>query len=53
MKYPLQKEIEQNLKESTDYVVETINIPKAHEIAIKYYDAIKRIEKICSDRKRY
>ena len=53
MKYPLQKEVEHDLKQSTDLVVATMNDPKAHEVALNYYNAIKRIESICENRNRY
>lgn len=53
MKYPLQKEVEHDVKQATDYVIATINNPKAHEVALNYYNAIKRIETICENRKRY
>ena len=53
MKYPLQKEIEHDLKLATDQAVATMNDPHAHEIALEFYNAIKRIETICENRKRY
>ena len=53
VKFPLQEEIEKDLLESSNYVVQSLNIPLAQEIAIKYCDAMKRIQQICENRKRY
>ena len=53
MKYPLQIELEKDLKQATDYVVATMDNPMAHEVALNYYNAIKQIETICANRKRY
>lgn len=49
----LKKELEQDLSESTNYVLESRNIPLANEISVKYYNAVKRIMDICSKRNRF
>lgn len=55
MKYPLQKEIEQDFQESVKLLgnVQTYGTSIEKEIARKYYDAINRINDICVNRKRY
>lgn len=61
MKYPLQKEIEQDMKDAFDLFnkasmdynsLELLN-KLTKEIASKYYNAIKRINDICVNRNRY
>ena len=55
MKYPLQKELEQDFNECVKLLSATQsgNDPLANEIATKYFKAITRINQICVDRKRY
>lgn len=53
MKYPLQKELEKDLNQAMNYVVATIDDPKAHEVATNFYNAIHRINEICVNRKRF
>lgn len=53
VKFPLQEEIEKDLLECSEYLYQSHNIPLAQEIAIKYCDAMKRIQRICENRKRY
>ena len=55
MKYPLQKELEKDLTESVDLLDQTQKQgdAMAQGIAKRYFDAIKRINQICADRKRY
>lgn len=55
MKYPLQKELEQDLQESCKLVQQAMasGDAKQQEIATKYFNAITRINQVCVDRKRY
>lgn len=55
MKYPLQKELENDFNECVKLLNETQNVDYklAHEIAQKYFNAINRINDICVNRKRY
>ena len=55
MKHPLQKEIENDLNESSKLVSATFNHSDslANEIATKYFKAITRINEICNNRNRY
>lgn len=59
MKYPLQKELEQDLLESTEILGASytrsvfVSLTEYREIATKYHNAIKRINEICVNRKRY
>ena len=55
MKYPLQKELERDLNESVELLDQTQKQgdATAQDIAKRYFDAVKRINKICADRKRY
>ena len=55
MKYPLQIEIEKSMSEAFNEVSEAYKSGdvKLRHLASKYYDAIKRINDICVNRKRY
>ena len=55
MKYPLQKELEKDITESFNAVADAFKDGNSTAISIanKFYDAIKRINQICVDRKRY
>lgn len=56
MKYPLQKELEKDLKESAELLADThvcLSSDKEKELATKYYNAIKRINDICVNRNRF
>lgn len=55
IKHPLQKEIEKALDESSTLLIGAMKSGDAtsQDIANKYYDAIRRINSICENRKRY
>ena len=59
MKYPLQKELEQDLLESTETLgasytrTEFVTLTEYRDLATKYHNAIKRINDICVNRKRF
>ena len=55
IKHPLQKEIERCLEESSALLIEAMKSGDAtsQAIANKYYDAVRRIDTICENRKRY
>ena len=56
MKYPLQKELEKDLQESTEMLGDLYkgsSTKQSENIARKYYNAIKRIIAICTIRNRY
>ena len=56
MKYPLQKELEKDLQESTELLGDLYKgsyTKQSENLARKYYNAIKRIVAICENRKRY
>lgn len=55
IKHPLQKEIEKDLEESSSLLIEVMKSGDATSQAIagKYYDAVRRINTICENRKRY
>lgn len=55
IKHPLQKEIERCLEESSTLLIEAMKSGDAssQNIANKYYDAVRRIDTICENRKRY
>ena len=55
MKYPLQKELEKDLREALKLLtnVQVYGTDAEKEIASKYYNAIVRIDDICVNRKRY
>ena len=55
MKYPLQIELEHDMQESFNEVSEAYKSgdAKLRHLASKYYNAIKRINDICVNRKRY
>lgn len=57
MKYPLQKELEKDLNDALNRYTEVITNPKSTtqelNIALAYLNAIKRINDICVNRKRF
>ena len=57
MKYPLQKELEKDLNDALNRYTEVITNPKSTtqelNIALAYLNAIKRINNICVNRKRF
>lgn len=59
MKYPLQKELEQDLLESTELLASTYtkkdfpSLTELRDLATKYHNAIKRINDICVNRNRF
>ena len=59
MKYPLQKELEKDLLESTEVLAvaytnkENPTLEQFQQLASKYHNAIKRINDICVNRKRF
>lgn len=59
MKYPLQKELEKDLVESTELLANTYtkqefpSLTELRDLATKYHNAIKRINDICVNRNRF
>ena len=59
MKYPLQIELEKDLLESTEILGSTytrsefVTLTEMRDLATKYHNAIKRINDICVNRKRF
>ena len=55
VKCKLQKELESDINETVDMLDKSQKSGDAlaQDIARKYFDAIKRINQICADRKRY
>ena len=55
MKYPLQKELEHDLQESIEQLDDAMKSQDGKRITTArcYYNAIKRINDICVNRKRF
>lgn len=55
IKYPLQVEIEKNLRQAVELLGDVMSTEDATliDVANKYYNAIKRINDICVNRNRF